>query len=122
MCGPPERVEKNAIHSPSGDQVSAQSVAGWSLTGKGGRRPGFLDEAGLSLFIGHELGWEHLQCDFPVELEVDRAVDDSHAAPANLFEDLVMERVRPTIMGDFSGQKLWPLAPQKSKGTFSSIL
>lgn len=57
---------------------------------EGGRRPGFVYEAGLGVFIAREIGVEELEGDGPFELRVLGLVDHAHPALAELGEDLVV--------------------------------
>jgi hypothetical protein len=42
---------------------------------------------------GQLAGENHLQCDGPVEAHLPRFVDDSHPAPGDLFEDLIVAEI-----------------------------
>ena len=51
---------------------------------------GFLDEAALAFGVGNLSRREDFERDYSLEARVCRFVDDSHAAFAQLFADLVM--------------------------------
>jgi hypothetical protein len=54
------------------------------------RRPRLLNEARFAPAIGDELRRKNLESDLPVQLQVDGAVNDTHAAAADFGEHLVM--------------------------------
>ena len=69
---------------------------------------GFLYETTASFGIRNELRRKNLDRDFPVELGVQRAVDDSHAAAADLRQDPVVRKGPPDHQGLlFSATILW---------------
>jgi len=74
----------------------------------------FLNEAALALGIGDEVGGKDFEGDLPVELEIHSAVDNAHAAAADLFEDLVVRKGSPDH-DEPPGEELSPATDEKSK-------
>jgi hypothetical protein len=56
------------------------------------RRLGFLDEATLTFGVGDQLRRENFEGNLAVELHIDGTVHDTHAASAELFQNLVMRK------------------------------
>ena len=55
----------------------------------------FLEEAAFPFRIGDEIGGQDLECHLAVQLGIDGAVDDAHAAAADFVEDLVVGKGPP---------------------------
>ena len=55
-----------------------------------GRSPGFAQETLFVCFCGNEFVWQKLECDEALELDVEGAVDHTHAAHAGKAQNLVV--------------------------------
>ncbi len=57
-----------------------------------------LNEPLAPVGVGHQLRRQHLERHLAVQAQVERAIDDAHAAAADLFDDLIV-RERPADQG-----------------------
>jgi predicted transport protein len=70
------------------DLVNHRNVGVLEL-GSGAR---LLHEPAAALRVRDQLGRQHLQSHFPVELQIDRPINDPHAPAAQLFQYLVVDQ------------------------------
>lgn len=82
----------NELHGNEGDALRFAHLMdhGNVRVLEGGGGLGFLDEAAPPLGVSHQIRRKNLEGNLAVEVQVDRAINDPHSAPANLLEDFVV--------------------------------
>src|SRR5438552_17577920 len=76
-----------------------------------GRSPGFAQETLFVCFCGNQFVWQKLECDEALELDVEGAVDHTHAAHAGKAQNLVIAyAVACGKRGDCVRHRLFPVS------------